>query len=278
MEQLLYIVWNPSPVIFNIGGFPVRWYAICWIIGIVLGYLVMRQLFKEQKMKEELLTSLFFYIFFGVLIGARLGQCFFYEPNYFFSSVHHVIEIVLPIQFLDNGGWQYTGYQGLASYGGVIGILVAIWLFCRKTKVSGWVVLDNMGVCAGITACFIRLGNLMNSEIIGKVTDVPWAFIFEKVDNNPRHPGQLYEAIAYLCIFLLIFFIYKKRGPQSIGHGFYVGLCLTLVFTFRFLIEYTKEVQESFEIGLPLDMGQVLSIPLVAFGIYCLLRKKKQNG
>ena len=136
--------------------------------------------------------------------------------------------------------------------------------------------LDNMGIVSGITACFIRLGNLMNSEIIGKVTDVPWAFIFVKEDQYPRHPGQLYEAIAYLLIFLLILFIYKKKGPKSVGSGLYFGLCLTLIFTFRFFVEYTKEIQVAFEAGLPMDMGQILSLPLIIAGVWSIASSSKR--
>ena len=135
-----------------------------------------------------------------------------------------------------------------------------------------------MGIGSGITAMFIRLGNLMNSEIIGRVTDVPWAFIFVQDDSYPRHPGQLYEAIAYGIIFLTIFAFYRKKGPKTIGSGFYFGLCLALIFVFRFLIEFTKEVQEPFEAGLPLDMGQVLSIPLVATGIWSICTRKKREN
>ena len=156
------------------------------------------------------------------------------------------------------------------------GMFIGIWLYCRNMKVSGWVVLDNMGICSGITATFIRLGNLMNSEIIGKVTDVPWAFIFVREDQYPRHPGQLYEALAYFCFFLIILFIYKKRGPKSVGTGFYFGLCLTLIFTFRFFIEYTKEIQVAFEAGLPMDMGQILSIPLIIAGVWSIASSTKR--
>ena len=133
-----------------------------------------------------------------------------------------------------------------------------------------------IAVATPITACFIRLGNLMNSEIIGKVTNVPWAFIFVKEDQYPRHPGQLYEAIAYLCFFLLIFFIYKKKGPKSVGSGLYFGLCLTLIFVFRFFIEYTKEIQVAFEAGLPVDMGQILSLPLIALGVWSIATSGKR--
>lgn len=140
-----------------------------------------------------------------------------------------------------------------------------------------WVVLDLMGVVSCITACFIRLGNLMNSEIVGNVTDVPWAFIFAHVDKAPRHPGQLYEAIAYACFFAIIFLIYRKHKDR-VGTGLYFGLCLTLVFTFRFFIEFTKEVQEAFEANLPLDMGQLLSIPLIALGVWAMVRSRHMKA
>ena len=152
-------------------------------------------------------------------------------------------------------------------------MIIAILIYSYRNKLSVWIVLDNMGICSCITATFIRLGNLMNSEIIGRVTDVPWAFIFERVDQYPRHPGQLYEAIAYLVFFVVIFLIYRKH-PEKVGTGLYFGLCLTLIFTFRFAIEYTKEVQEAFEAGLPIDMGQILSLPLIAIGVWAILRSR----
>jgi len=274
---MLYIYWNPSEIIFHIGSFGVRWYATCWLIGLLLGYLLMHRIYREEKIAEEKFDPLFFYIFIGVLVGARLGHCLFYQPDYFLSSVDHFIEMIVPMQHMPDGSWHYTGYAGLASHGGVIGMLIGIWLYCRRTRVPGWVVLDNMGICSGITACFIRLGNLMNSEIIGKVTDVPWAFIFVREDQYPRHPGQLYESLAYLCFFLIILFIYKKKGPKSVGTGLYFGLCLTLIFTFRFFIEYTKEIQVAFEAGLPMDMGQILSLPLIAIGVWSIVRSYKKT-
>lgn len=269
---LNYIVWDPSPIAFRLGSFAVHYYAFCWMIGLGLGLALMQKIYKQQGFKVEQAQSLFFYIFIGVLIGGRLGHCLFYQPDYYLSAWDHVVEMLLPIRHLPEGGWRLTGYEGLASHGGVIGMLVGIWLYCRNEKMSGWMVLDNMGICSGITATFIRLGNLMNSEIIGKVTDVPWAFIFAKVDGYPRHPGQLYESLAYFCFFLLILLVYRKLGPKSVGKGLYFGLCLTLIFTFRFLIEYTKEIQEAFEASLPIDMGQILSLPLIAIGVWSLVR------
>jgi len=273
-----YIVWQPDPVFFHIGSYSVRYYAVCWAIGLTLGYFLMMKLYKQQQIPDEKFDPLMFYIFFGALIGSRLGHCLFYEPDYFLSSGKHLIEMFVPIHFLPEGGIKVTGYAGLASHGGVIGLLIAIWLYCCNTKVPGWVVLDNMGICSGIAAAFIRLGNLMNSEIVGKVTDVPWAFIFLNGDpsiaHEPRHPGQLYEAITYILIFTTILLIYRHKGPKSVGSGLYFGICLTLIFVARFFIEYTKEIQEAFEAGLPIDMGQILSIPLIAIGIWAIVSSR----
>ena len=271
--NLLYIVWNPSEVIFHIGSFGVRWYAMCWLVGLLLGTILMAKLYKDEKIPDEKFDPLFIYIFVSVLIGARLGHCLFYQPDYFLSSGKHIVEMFLPIHFMADGSWKYTGYEGLASHGGVIGMIIAIFIYSYRNKVNVWTVFDNMGICSCVTATFIRLGNLMNSEIIGKVTDVPWAFIFEKVDKYPRHPGQLYEAIAYACFFFLIYALYKKH-PEKVGSGFFVGLCLTLVFTARFFIEFVKDIQEPFEAGMPLDMGQILSIPIIIVGIACMVGGK----
>lgn len=276
MQQLLnYIVWNPDLEAFNLGPITVRWYGLMWIIGLALAYLVVKRLYKEQKIKDELFDPLFIYCFFGILIGARLGHCIFYQPGDFLTSWKGIIEMLLPIHFMADGSWKVVGYAGLASHGGTLGLMIALWLYVRKTNLSIWTVLDNIAIATGITACFIRLGNLMNSEIIGKITDVPWAFIFEKVDAAPRHPGQLYEAIAYALLFFIMWVLHKKM-PEKIGTGWYFGFCLTYIFTFRFLIEYTKEIQEAFEATLPLDMGQILSIPFIIIGVYCMIRAKKK--
>lgn len=269
MNALSYIVWNPDLTAFGI----VRWYSLCWLVGLVLAYLVVRRLYKQQGIKEELFEPLFLYCFIGILLGSRLGHCLFYEPGYFLSSGKHIVEMFLPIRFMADGGWRFTGYEGLASHGGTLGLMIALWLYVKKTKLNIWRVLDNIAIATPTTACFIRLGNLMNSEIIGQATDVPWAFIFERVDSVPRHPGQLYEALAYALLFFIGWALYKKR-PQKVGTGFFFGLCLTYIFTARFFIEYTKEIQEAFEASLPLDMGQLLSIPFIAIGVACMVGGK----
>lgn len=273
MSNILYIVWNPDEMAFTIGSYGIRWYSLCWLIGLALAYFIVRKLYIEQKIKEELFDPLFIYCFLGILIGARLGHCLFYEPGYFLTSFNHIIEMFLPIHKMSDGSWKFTGYEGLASHGGTLGLMIALYLYCRKTKVGLWQVLDNIAIATPVTACFIRLGNLMNSEIIGKVTDVPWAFIFEKVGSEPRHPGQLYEAIVYFIFFFVGWYFYRKR-PEKVGTGFFFGLCLTLIFTSRFFIEFTKINQVDFESALPLDMGQLLSIPFVIIGIASMIGGK----
>jgi len=282
MNLLNYITWNPSLEAFSLGPFSIRWYGLCWLVGFALAYLLVRQLYKEQKIKNELFEPLFFYCFLGILIGARLGHCIFYQPQDFLTSWRGIIEMLLPIHFGNDGSWLgqtfgffLTGYAGLASHGGTLGLMIALWLYVKKTKLSLWTVLDNIAIATGSMACCIRLGNLMNSEIIGKPTEVPWAFIFEKVDMLPRHPGQLYEAIAYAVLFFIMWALHK-RMPEKIGTGWYFGFCLAYIFTFRFIIEYTKEIQEAFEASLPIDMGQILSIPFIILGVWCMIRAKKK--
>ena len=276
MNCELFIHWNPDLVFFHLGPLSVRWYGLCWLVGFAVAYLLVRRLYREQKIKDELFDPLFIYCFMGILIGARLGHCIFYEPDYFLTSVRGIIEMFLPIRFMAEGGVKFVGYEGLASHGGTLGLMIALWLYVKKTKLSLWRVLDNIAIATGSMACFIRLGNLMNSEIIGKVTDVPWAFIFERVDQMPRHPGQLYEAIAYAILFGILWYLHK-RMPEKIGTGWYFGFCLAYIFTFRFFIEYTKEVQEAFEASLPLDMGQILSIPFVILGVWCMVRARQSS-
>ena len=269
IDHLLYILWNPDLEIFRIGNFAIRWYSTCWLIGLALAYFIVKWLYNDQKVKDAYFDPLFIYCFLGILIGARLGHCLFYQPEYFLSSWTHVVEMFLPIHQIADGSWKFTGYEGLASHGGTIGLMVALYLYYRKTGMNLWHVLDDIAIATPITACFIRLGNLMNSEIIGTPTNVPWAFIFERVDMTPRHPGQLYEAIAYFFFFFVMLHFYK-RTSKEVGTGFYFGLCLTLIFTFRFFIEYTKDIQVDFESGMIFNMGQLLSIPFIILGIACM--------
>ena len=283
MNILSYILWNPSLEVFSIGSYSMRWYSLMWLIGLALAYLMVRWLYQKQNIPNEKFEPLFIYCFLGILVGARLGHCIFYQPDYFLTSWKGVVEMFLPIKIDATGEWHMTGYQGLASHGGTLGLIITLLLYVRRFKVPAWTVLDNIAITTGITACCIRIGNLMNSEIVGKITDesLPWAFYFVQNDGPQnvvlRHPGQLYEAIAYALLFVLMFWLYKKM-PQRVGTGFYFGLCLAYIFTFRFFIEYFKEVQEAFEQGLPFDMGQILSIPFIVIGVWCMGKGLKRDS
>ncbi len=283
----LYIHWNPSTTAFELGSLAVRWYSLCWCAGLLSVYLLMHRLFRQQKLTDEQFDPMFLYCFLGILIGARLGHCLFYEPEYF---LHHICEMLLPIRetadpnlwsgaltWLPTGNegthWAFTGYEGLASHGGTLGLMLALVLYSRSQKINLMRVLDNVAIVTPVCACAIRLGNLMNSEIIGRVTDVPWAFVFERIDMYPRHPGQLYEAICYACFFFIGWWLYKRR-PDRVGTGFFFGLCLVLIFSSRILIEFTKENQVDFENGMIFNMGQLLSVPFVLLGFYCMLGGK----
>ena len=288
--ETLFIDWNPSVEAFSVGSFSVRWYSLCWCVGLLLAYLIVQRLYKQQGIDKEKFEPLFLYCFLGVLIGARLGHCIFYEPQYYLTSANGFAEMLLPFRQKAGGGWEFTGYEGLASHGGTIGLIIAMVLYWRRTKLKPRLVMDNIAIAVPATACFIRLGNLMNSEIVGKTTDVAWAFIFHSreslVDGQPvpRHPAQLYEALAYLLIFVVGIMIYhrwckgQKQSPASpiaVGTGFYFGYCLATIFTFRFFIEFVKLEQVEFERGMLLDMGQILSIPFIILGIYCMVKSKR---
>ena len=279
-----YILWNPDIVAFSLGPIEVRWYSLLWCIGLFAVYQLMHYLFKEQKLGEDKFEPMFVYCFLGILIGARLGHCLFYEPEYFLS---HPVEMFLPIRKFADGEWHFTGYEGLASHGGTLGLMLAIILYCRKVKLNLMHVLDNVAIVTPICACAIRLGNLMNSEIIGRPTDVRWAFIFQRVDMQPRHPGQLYEALCYAVFFFIGWAIYRRsldiKGVNKdkkplfdirVGSGFYFGLCIFLIFLSRIFIEFTKENQVDFESSMTFNMGQLLSVPFVLLGLYCMLGGK----
>ena len=274
MNCELFITWNPDIIALDLGFFAIRWYSLCWAIGLVAVYLLMHRLYRQQKISEEKFEPMFMYCFLGILIGARLGHCLFYEPGYYLS---HPIEMLLPIRNVPGQGWTFTGYEGLASHGGTLGLMIALWLYAKHVKLRFLHVLDNVAIVTPICACAIRLGNLRNSEIICRPTDLPCAFIVERVDSLPRHPGQLYEAICYAIFFGIHWFFYR-RYPQKVGSGFFFGLCLFLIFTSRIFIEYTKENQEAFEEGMLLNMGQLLSIPFVVLGLYCMIRSSRAAG
>ena len=286
MNSFLAVIWDPDIEMSRLLGLPIRYYSLMWVLGLLAAYLLVKRFYKDRGIKPDVFEPLFLYCFLGILIGARLGHCLFYEPEYYLSSGKHFIEMLLPIRFMPQGGVKLVGYSGLASHGGTIGIIIGMWLYCRKYKVKVLECIDMVCVATPLTAACIRLGNLMNSEIVGKATGSDWGFIFVQnyylngnnvyvPEDFPRHPAQLYEAIAYLVIFAVIFLIYRKH-KEKVGSGFYFGFCIAAIFTFRFFIEFCKEVQVDFEHGMVLDMGQILSIPFAIAGIWLMLRSRKK--
>lgn len=272
----LYIRWNIDPEIFNLFGIPVRYYGLLFASGLVGCWYVIKYIFEKESIPQQFLDKLFLYGVMGIFIGARLGHCLFYEPSYF---LQHPLEIFIPFQQQPGGGYHFTGYQGLASHGGTIGLALAIFFFSKKSGISLLKILDIVGIVAPLGAMFIRLANLMNSEILGIQTNLPWAFIFSREDNYPRHPAQLYEAICYAIFFLILIRLYLKR-IFPLQTGLLLGLSIVLIFTARFFIEFIKEKQVAFEQQMQLDMGQLLSIPFVIIGaglMYYGFQKKKQQ-
>lgn len=276
--EIDFIHWNINPEIINIMGFSLRYYGVLFASGIMLCVFVLKWIFKNENISLNKLDTLTIYGVIGIFVGARLGHCLFYDPSYYFN---HPLEMLLPIQQTDNGEYKFTGYQGLASHGGAVGLITALILYSKKTQESIIDTIDLIGVVAPLGACFIRLGNLMNSEMIGIPTNVPWAFIFEHEDNLPRHPAQLYEAISYLAIFLVIFYLYKTNR-NKLQNGFFFGMSISLIFIARFFIEFVKMRQVQFEEQMLFDMGQLLSIPFILVGlgfmIYGLMKTKKDKG
>ena len=222
----------------------------------------MNKIFKNENLDEAVLDRLTIYMALGTIIGARLGHCLFYEPGYYFQ---HPLEILM------------IWHGGLASHGAGIGILLALWFFVKKEKKDYFLVLDRIAIVVAISGFFIRIGNLMNSEIYGVETTVPWGFVFLR--NNeavPKHPTQIYEALAYLAIFILLYRLYWSKKVEHI-QGLLVSLLFILVFTARFFIEFLKENQVAFEAGMKINMGQLLSIPFILLGIGGLIWSLRQN-
>ncbi|MCF8367027.1 MAG: prolipoprotein diacylglyceryl transferase [Bacteroidales bacterium] len=262
---LQFIEWSVSPEVFPDTWFPVRWYGLLFAAGFFFGYLILTRVFKHEikdpQQAVKLLDKLAMYMVISTVVGARLGHVLFYEPQYYFSHPGEIIQI-----------WN----GGLASHGAAIGILFALWLFSKQTGKTYFWVLDRIVIVVALAGMFIRLGNLMNSEIYGRPSDLPWAFVFVSEDNIPRHPTQIYEALSYLGIFLLLHWIYWKNNGKP-KPGFIFGLFLVLLFSARFFIEFLKEPQVNFEATMVLNMGQWLSIPFVIIGFAIIFMKGKSE-
>lgn len=279
------VYWNPDNIIFTLGPVTLRWYALCWSIGLAAAYATVYKLYRRQGIGQDKFDPLFLYCFVGILAGARLGHCLLYEPGYFLS---HPLEMLLPARQAADGSWHMTGYAGLASHGGTAGLMLALWLYVKRTGVALRTVLDNIAIATPVTAACIRIGNLMNSEIVGKATDGACGFVFQRLvdpatglpENFPRHPAQLYEALWYALLFPVGLWLYR-RYPKRVGTGFFFGWCLTSIFTFRFFVEYLKEVQEPWELtmqqAIGINQGQLLSLPFAALGLWCWLRAVRKE-
>lgn len=267
---LLYINWNVNPEIFRIGGFAVRWYGLLFASSFFFGYLILYKVFKKENINIKYLDELTTYMIIGTIIGARLGHCFFYEPQYYLQHPWKILMI-----------WE----GGLASHGAAIGIIVTILIFSYLKKLTFLWVMDRVVIVVALSGFLIRTGNLMNSEIFGIPTSLPWGFRFPRATDLPeaivpRHPTQLYEGLSYLVIFLLLWWLYYKKGGKP-HRGLLFGLFLILVFGVRFLIEFIKEPQEGFEKSMTLNMGQLLSIPLIITGailVYLAIKKSTKMG
>ncbi len=261
--NLLSIHWDFDPIFFHIGPVQVRWYGLLFVSGFVIGWYLFKWFFTREKVDRNLMDTLLFTLLIATVVGARLGHCIFYQPDYYFGSWEGFLEIFTP--------WK----GGLASHGGAIALLLAMWWFSRKYGPKNgfdflWI-MDRLCIAVAFAGCMIRLGNLANSEIYGNVTTLPWGFIFDRNgETEPRHPTQFYEAFSYLLLGLVLVWIYKHR-LDKVHRGFFFGLFLLGCFGARFLIEFVKEPQVEFERAMTLDMGQLLSVPFILAGIGLLV-------
>jgi len=261
----LHPVWNPDPVIFELFSLQLRWYGLLFVSGFLIGFYIMTWMYKRENKDVKQLDRLLYYMFGGAVIGARLGHCIFYQPEYYFSSLEHFIEILFV--------WK----GGLASHGGTVGMLLAVYIFQRNSSDSFLYITDRLSIPISLGAMSIRLGNFFNSEILGKETESSFGIIFPHFDNVPRHPAQLYEAAAYLFTFLLLFYLYKTRAGK-LADGFMIGTMFVSIFSFRFLIEFVKTEQADYVLSLPLNVGHWLSIPFIILGFVILYLSRKSAG
>jgi len=268
-----FITWTARPDILLTDSWEIRWYGLFFAIGFYIGYLMANKMIVNDKGKESWADSLFIYLIVATVVGARLGHCFFYGWDYYSNHLLEIFKI-----------WE----GGLASHGGAIGIIIAIWIYSRKvTHRSMLWAFDIMIIPTALVGAMIRTGNLMNHEIYGIPTDLPWGFRFienirqwqhgaEPIFTTPSHPTQIYEALCYLATFVILYLLYTKKPMVKRQEGLILGIFLICVFFTRFLIEFIKMDQEAFESSMFLNMGQWLSIPFVIAGIILVIRALKR--
>ena len=269
-----WIVWSPNPVIFSVGNFTLLWYGVLFAVGLVLAGWYVWGRFKEFGIEQRHFENLIIWSFFGIFLGARLGHCLFYEADYFLA---HPIEMFLPVGVDEMGNYYFSGYHGLASHGAVTGLMLALVLFKWFSKLEILPIMDWLALATPLAGAFIRLGNLMNSEIVGASTDVAWAFVFPEIDNLPRHPAQLYESLFFFVLFGVGVWLFKRLKYDGVRSGFYLSLQLMVIAGFRFCVEFVKEVQVGFERDMVLNMGQWLSVPLFLLGVVLMIYTQKSG-
>lgn len=291
MNILNYITWSGAEG-FNIFGFTLHFYSLMWVTAFLVGYRIMTYFFQKEGISKDYLDPLFLYTFLGAVLGARLGEYVFYDPSAF---IDRPLEVFLPIQYNPGSetlfglikNYKFVGFQGLASHGATIGLLTSSYLFTRKYlkgKNVLWL-LDRLAITVAIGGAFVRIGNFVNSEIVGKPSSLPWAVLFEKQslsygDIVPRHPAQLYEAICYILLFFVLWKFYQREQIRK-KSGMIFGVFFSSLFIIRFIIEFFKENQGiewvAQTLNLNLNNGQVLSVPFILMGIFILYRAKTQK-
>lgn len=270
---LLQIDWDPIKFI-DLGFFKLHFYSLMWITAFVLGFYITKRIYKNEGQSDESLDSLFIYSVLGIMLGARLGHVIFYQPELFSEDF---FSIFLPVKF--KGGFEFTGFQGLASHGAAIGMIISMYLYNKKVlhKSVIWI-LDRVVIPVALGAVFVRIGNFINSEIIGKYTGSDFGVVFKQLEETqPRHPAQLYEAFCYIFVFLILFYFYWKT-KKSEQQGFLFGLFLVLLWTVRFFVEFVKEAQNPERADWLLNTGQLLSIPFVLIGLYFMFMYKPKTN
>jgi prolipoprotein diacylglyceryl transferase len=248
---LEHFIWNADPVLLHMGFLQLRWYGLFFVSSFFLGLWFMQWIFNREGKDPSVLDNFLIYLIIGAVVGSRLMHCLAYEPDFYLSHPIEILKI-----------WK----GGLASHGGLLGSIVAVYLFSRRYHINLIWLLSRTAIAGTITASFVRIGNFFNSEILGLPTNKPWAVIFERVDMVPRHPVQLYEALSYALLFLLMLTVYKRLKPDF-ATKILPGIFLTVMFIVRFLLEYTKTRQADYTTALPFTTGQMLSIPFIILGI-----------
>jgi len=255
------MIWDIDPTILHLGPLQLRWYGVLFVGSFFIGLMVLNWIFKREGKDTKVLDNFLIYVMIGAVVGARLMHCFAYEPQYFLAHPLEILKV-------------YKG--GLASHGGMLGVILAIYLFAKKYKLSFMWLLSRVTIPGAITAAFVRFGNFFNSEILGLPSDKPWAIVFARVDMIPRHPVQLYEAFSYLLLVAILLYIYKKVSP-IFATKILPAIFLTYMFSVRFLLEYTKTRQADYHWNLPLTTGQALSLPFIIIGIIWMIIALKSN-